>query len=74
MQISSRDFFVIFYEKYLGSENYGGVAKVGQLLTAQVLALRIATIVYYTNRFQSESILLSKGPFNVSKGKIDIKY
>ena len=33
-------FFVIVYEKYLGPKNDGGVAKVDQLLTAQVLAVR----------------------------------
>ena len=32
-------FLVIFHEKYLRSENDGGVEKVGQLLTAQVVAL-----------------------------------
>ena len=42
-----KKFFVIFYEKYLGSENYGGVAKVGQLLTAQVLALRCHNSILY---------------------------
>ena len=39
-QAAIKVFFVILHEKYLRSENDGGVEKVGQLLTAQVLAVR----------------------------------